>query len=69
MKSKIVNAVVNFIVRAIFGLGMIFFVNEFLATRGFENLVGLNAISLLTSGVLGIPGVCLLYGIAAYQIL
>lgn len=69
MKNRIVNVVVNFIVRAIFGLGLIFFANEFLATRGFENLVGLNGISLLTSGILGIPGVCLLYGIAVYQIL
>ncbi|MDD3403859.1 MAG: pro-sigmaK processing inhibitor BofA family protein [Hespellia sp.] len=69
MKNKIINITVNFIVRAIFGLGLIFFINEFLSTRGFETMVGLNVISLLTSGILGIPGVCLLYGIAVFQIL
>ena len=31
--------------------------------------VGLNPVSFLTSGTLGIPGVCLLYGITFYQIL
>ena len=30
---------------------------------------GLNAVSFLTSGMLGIPGVGLLYGIVCYQIL
>lgn len=69
MKNTIINIIVNFIVRAIFGLGLIFFVNEFLATRGYDTLVGMNAISLLTSGVLGIPGVCLLYGIVAFPFL
>ena len=31
--------------------------------------VGLNPVSFLTSGTLGIPGVGLLYGIVCYQIL
>lgn len=69
MNNKIVSIAVNFIVRAIFGLGMIFFVNEFLSGRGIEMMVGINLISLLTTGTLGIPGVCLLYGIAFYQFL
>lgn len=58
---------VNFIVRAVVGLGVIFFTNEILASRGISVAVGLNGLSLLTSGTLGLPGVCLLYGILFYQ--
>lgn len=61
------SIVVNFIVRAVIGLGVIFFTNETLASRGISVAVGLNGLSLLTSGTLGLPGVCLLYGILFYQ--
>ena len=57
------NILVNFIVRAVVGMGVIFFTNEFLASRGISEAVGMNGLSFLTSGTLGIPGVCLLYGI------
>lgn len=60
---------INFIVRAILGMGVIFFVNQFLDYRNISVSVGLNLISLLTSGTLGLPGVCLLYGIVCYQFL
>ena len=56
------SIVVNFIVRAVIGLGVIFFTNEILASRGISVAVGLNGLSLLT-----LPGVCLLYGILFYQ--
>ncbi|WP_417168833.1 pro-sigmaK processing inhibitor BofA family protein, partial [[Clostridium] scindens] len=46
-----------------------FFVNEFLASKGISAQVGMNPITFLTSGVFGIPGVALLYGITFYQIL
>lgn len=61
------SIVVNFIVRAAIGLGVIFFTNEILASKGISVAVGLNGLSLLTSGTLGLPGVCLLYGILFYQ--
>lgn len=61
------SIVVNFIVRAVVGLGVIFFTNEILTSRGISVAVGLNGLSLLTSGTLGLPGVCLLYGILFYQ--
>lgn len=61
------SIVVNFIVRAVIGLGVIFFTNEALASKGISVAVGLNGLSLLTSGTLGLPGVCLLYGILFYQ--
>lgn len=60
---------INFIVRAVLGMGIIFFVNQFLDYRNIPVSVGLNLVSFLTSGILGVPGVCMLYGIMFYQIL
>ena len=48
------SIVVNFIVRAVVGLGVIFFTNEILASKGISVAVGLNGLSLLTSGTLGL---------------
>ena len=56
---------VNFIVRAILGIGIIFFVNQFFIYKGIEINVGINAISFVTSGLLGVPGVAMLYGVVA----
>jgi len=61
------NVIVNFIVRAIVGMAIIFFVNQYLDYRDISVSVGLNAVSFLTSGIFGIPGVALLYGIVLYQ--
>lgn len=58
---------INFLVRAILGIAIIFFVNQFLISRGISSMVGMNPITFLTSGVFGIPGVALLYGITFYQ--
>ena len=60
---------VNFIVRAILGMGIIFFANEFLTQKEIAVEVGFNAISFLVSGCLGLPGVAMLYGIVAVPIL
>ena len=61
------NMVVNFVIRAILGMGLIYFINQYLLTGDNALNVGLNAVSFLTTGSLGIPGVCLLYGILFYQ--
>lgn len=50
------SIVVNFIVRAVVGLGVIFFTNEILASKGISVAVGLNGLSLLTSGTLDCRG-------------
>ena len=63
------SIVVNFIVRAVIGLGVIFFTNEILASRGISVAVGLNGLSLLTSGTLGFSGVSLLYAVSAFHLL
>ena len=36
---------------------------------GFTTVVGINAVSILTTGILGIPGIVMLYGLSIYEIL
>ena len=61
--KKIGNFLIQFLIRAVIGTGTIFFVNQFLTAYEVEHMVGLNLLSFLVSGMLGIPGVILLYGI------
>ena len=61
------NIVLNFVIRAILGMGLIYFINQYLLPGDNALNVGLNAVSFLTTGSLGIPGVCLLYVILFYQ--
>ena len=63
------SAVVNFFIRAAIGMALIFFINEYVIPPDSSINVGMNAVSFLASGTLGIPGVGLLYGIMCYQIL
>ena len=56
----------NFLLRAVFGMIAIFLVNSFLQGRGLQAGVGINPLSFMTSGILGVPGVALLYGIKIY---
>lgn len=67
MPEKQSYVTVNFLIRAVIGFTMIFFINEFLAAKGVSLSVGFNPVTFLTSGALGTPGVALLYGIAFYQ--
>lgn len=67
MPEKRFPWVVNFLTRAVVGTAMIFFINEFLAMQNIDVSVGLNPITVVTSGTLGTPGVALLYGITFYQ--
>lgn len=69
MQHKAVSAVINFFIRAVIGMALIFFINQYVLPDDSSINVGMNAISFLTSGSLGIPGVGLLYGIMWYQIL
>lgn len=60
---------VNFTVRAILGMGIIFFANQFFVHKEIALQVGFNAVSFLTAGFLGLPGVAMLYGIVAIPLL
>lgn len=69
MGNKIGQMFVNFLIRGIFGVCTIFFINQILVAKEISVMVGLNLCTFLTAGTLGIPGVGLLYGIMFYQIL
>ena len=69
MMEKGMRIAVNIFVRMGLGIAIIFFVNEFLSSQDISVQVGINPITILTSGILGIPGVALLYGIGFYGIL
>ena len=69
MGNKALSAVVKFFVRAVVGMALIFFINQYVLPPDSSINVGMNAVSFLTSGSRGIPGVGLLYGIMWYQIL
>ncbi|MCD8241151.1 MAG: pro-sigmaK processing inhibitor BofA family protein [Lachnospiraceae bacterium] len=59
----------NFCLRAVLGEIAIHVVNTALSLWGISCSVGIGPLSLLTSGILGISGVSLLYAIAAIRFL
>lgn len=59
--------IVNFLVRMVVGITLIFFINQFLVSKDISVSVGINPVTAVTSGTLGVPGVCLLYGIVLYE--
>lgn len=59
----------NFFVRMILGAFGIYYINGLLAEQGISIAVGLNPISLLTTGVLGFSGLILLYIVIATKFL
>ena len=63
MKKWGTKIAVNFLVRGIVSFAIIFFVNGFLDGQGISACVGMNPVTFLTSGILGFPGVAMLYGI------
>lgn len=69
MEKEHSGFVINFIIRVVIGLGLIFFINEYLSYKQIEVAVGINPVSAAVSGLLGVPGVVLLYGILVYKLL
>lgn len=59
----------NIVMRSILGTIAIFFINMFLGNFGISAGVGINTITVLTSGILGFPGLMALYGIGIYKLL
>lgn len=57
----------NFFVRMFIGVLLIFLVNQFLVMYEVEEQVGINPVTAVTAGTLGVPGVCFLYGIVLFQ--
>ena len=61
--------ILNFLLRGILGTIAIYFINGALAKMGISLGIGINAATVLTSGILGFPGVVVLYAIGIYKIL
>ena len=61
--------ILNFLLRMVFGAVGIKLINGILISQNISVFVGLNLLTLLTVGSLGISGLGLLYGIAAFGIL
>ena len=55
--------------RAVLGIGIILAVNNIMNERNVMISIGTGVFAALTSGILGLPGVCALYGMALYHIL
>lgn len=61
--------VLNLLMRCILGTIAIYFVNMVLEKAGISVGVGINAVTVLTSGILGFPGLLALYAIGFYRLL
>lgn len=59
----------NILMRSILGTIAIYFVNGALAGAGINLGVGINPVTVLTSGILGFPGLLAIYGIGVYKYL
>ena len=63
------SLILNFVLRSVSGSLLIFGVNYLLEIMNYSVTIGLNLGSVLTSGILGFPGVILLFGIKIYSLL
>lgn len=63
-----VETIINFVLRGILGMMMIYFINYFFSSRMPGMEMGYNLVTFLTSGILGFPGILLLYAINLYMI-
>ena len=64
-----VEWLVNFILRAVMGTVGIYFLNYILASQNVSVAVGINPLTILTSGFPGFPGIAVLYGIHFFKVL
>ena len=63
------HIILNIVLRSILGSLLIFAVNQWGKMEGYPMLIGLNSFTVLTSSILGFPGIALLYGIKIYSLL
>ncbi len=61
--------IINFVLRAVMGTIGIYFLNNFLMLKDISVTVGINPMTVLTSGILGFPGLVVLYGINFFKVL
>ena len=63
------SLILDFVIRSVSGCLLIFVINQWVEIEGYSWSVGLNPGTVLTSGILGIPGVILLFSIKIYSLL
>lgn len=61
--------IVNFMLRGVMGMMSIYFLNLLLADILPGVRIGYNPITFVTTGILGFPGIAMLYGINFYMLL
>ncbi len=61
--------ILNVIMRGILGTIAIYFINSMLERMGISLGVGVNMFTVLTTGILGVPGILALYAIGVYKVL
>lgn len=59
--------IINFVMRCVLGTIAMYFINTILTKAQISPNVGINGLTILTSGFLGIPGLFMLYGIGFYK--
>ncbi len=59
---------INFVLRGVLGLFLIYFGNYFFAEKMPGLMLGYNLPNFLASGLLGFPGIIMLYGIRFYML-
>ena len=60
------HIILNFVFRSATGTLLIYCINQIMTVSGISLTIGLGPMAVLTSGLLGFPGVILLYGIKIY---
>lgn len=60
------DLIVDFLLRACVGTAAIYLFDFLLAIVGYQIRVGVNEFTILSNGLLGLPGFILLYGLAYY---
>lgn len=60
------DLIMDFLLRACVGTAGIYLLDFVLSIGGYQITVGINAFTILSNGLLGLPGFILLYGLAFY---
>ena len=60
---KVIEILINFIYRMVFGIICTYFLNQLVQVMGVGLQVGLNGWTIMVLGGLGIPGVVLLFAL------
>lgn len=64
--KKRFDLLIDFLLRSFVGTAGIYLLDFVLTISGYQITVGVNAFTILSNGLLGLPGFILLYGLAFY---